>query len=38
MTFNISLKMNSNGIAKMTLAGELDANVAGDFRAEIERI
>lgn len=37
MSFNVSFKMTKNGVAMMTLSGELDANVANDFRAEIER-
>jgi anti-anti-sigma factor len=36
MSFTTSLEMTKNGIAKITLAGELDASVAGDFRTEIE--
>ncbi len=37
MSFNISSEI-SNGIARITLAGELDASVAGQFRDEIERM
>ena len=36
MSFTTSLEMTANGIAKITLTGELDASVAGDFRTEIE--
>ncbi|MBN1148242.1 MAG: STAS domain-containing protein [Anaerolineales bacterium] len=36
MSFNASLEMTKKGIAKITLSGELDASVAGDFRSEIE--
>ena len=36
MSFNASLELTENGIAKITLVGELDASVAGDFRTEIE--
>jgi anti-anti-sigma factor len=37
MAFNISLEMTDIGIAKITLAGELDASVAPAFRTEIEK-
>lgn len=36
MAFDVSLDMTDQGIAKMTLSGELDASVAPAFRAEIE--
>ena len=36
MSFNVSLEMTPKAIAKITLSGELDANVAEKFRAEIE--
>ena len=36
MAFNVSLQMTDTGIAKITLAGELDASVAAAFRSEIE--
>ena len=36
MAFNASLEMTDKGIAKITLAGELDAKAAPDFRAKIE--
>ena len=36
MSFNVSFEMTKNAVAKITLSGELDANVAGDFRTEIE--
>jgi anti-anti-sigma factor len=36
MSFDVSLEMTDNGIAKITMSGELDASVAGDFRTEIE--
>lgn len=35
MAFEANLEI-ANGIAKITLTGELDASVAGDFRAKIE--
>jgi anti-anti-sigma factor len=40
MTFKISSEItgDSNDIGKITLIGELDANVAGQFRDEIERL
>jgi anti-anti-sigma factor len=37
MSFNISSEF-TNGIARITLSGELDASVAGQFRDEIERM
>jgi anti-anti-sigma factor len=37
MAFDVSLEMTANGVAKITMAGELDASVAGDFRTEIEK-
>jgi anti-anti-sigma factor len=37
MSFNISSE-NNNGIARITLSGELDASVAGQFRDEIEQM
>jgi anti-anti-sigma factor len=36
MAFSINLEMTEQGIAKITLAGELDASVASTFKAEIE--
>jgi anti-anti-sigma factor len=36
MAFNATLEMTDNGIAKITLAGELDASVAPVFQTEIE--
>ncbi len=36
MIFESSLEMEPNGIAKITLVGELDASVAGDFKTRIE--
>ncbi len=36
MAFNVTLVMTDNGIAKITLSGELDASVVSDFRTEIE--
>jgi anti-anti-sigma factor len=36
MAFNVTLAMTGNGIAKITLVGELDASVAAAFRTEIE--
>lgn len=35
MAFDAKLEV-ANGIAKITLSGELDASVAGDFRNKIE--
>jgi anti-anti-sigma factor len=35
MAFDVSTEQ-ANGIAKISLAGELDANAAGDFRTAIE--
>ncbi len=35
MAFDAKLEV-ANGIAKITLSGELDASVAGDFRTKIE--
>ncbi len=37
MAFRVALEMTDNGVAKITLAGDLDGSVALDFRAEIER-
>ena len=37
MAFNVSYELTDNGIAKITLSGELDGNVAGTFKTEIER-
>jgi anti-anti-sigma factor len=37
MALNVTTETN-NGIAKVTLAGELDASVAGSFRDAIENI
>jgi anti-anti-sigma factor len=36
MAFESSLEMGTNGVAKITLTGELDASVAQDFRTRIE--
>lgn len=36
MAFNVNLQMTDTGIARITLAGELDASVAPAFRTEIE--
>lgn len=36
MAFESSLEMGNNGVAKITLTGELDASVAQDFRTRIE--
>ncbi|MBN1180402.1 MAG: STAS domain-containing protein [Anaerolineae bacterium] len=36
MAFDVSLEMTKNGVAKITLAGELDANVAGEFRDKVD--
>jgi anti-anti-sigma factor len=37
MAFNASLEMTDTGIAKVTVSGELDANVAPVFKTEIEK-
>lgn len=37
MAFTINLEMTDQGIAKITLAGELDASVASTFKTEIEK-
>ena len=37
MAFNVILEMTDTGLAKITLAGELDASVASAFKTEIER-
>ena len=37
MAFNAALEMTKNGIAKITLSGELDASVAADFKSEVEK-
>jgi anti-anti-sigma factor len=37
MAFNVALEMTDNGIAKITLSGELDASVAPTFKAEVEK-
>jgi len=37
MAFEVSLEMTDSGIAKIALSGELDAKVAPDFRAAIEK-
>jgi anti-anti-sigma factor len=36
MAFDVTLEMTDNGIANITLSGELDAGAAPDFRTEIE--
>lgn len=36
MVFDATLEMTDTGIAKITLAGELDASVANDFRTQVE--
>lgn len=36
MAFTIKLEMTDQGIAKITLSGELDVSVAPAFKAEIE--
>lgn len=36
MTFNASLEMTDNEIAKITVSGELDASVAPLFKTEVE--
>ncbi len=37
MAFNAAYELTDKGIAKITLTGELDGNVAGVFRTEIEK-
>lgn len=37
MTFSATLEMTDNGIAKITLSGELDADAASEFKTEIEK-
>lgn len=37
MAFNTTLEITSNGIAKITLAGELDASTAPDLKTIIEQ-
>jgi anti-anti-sigma factor len=36
MSFAATLEMLNNGIAKITLSGELDASVAQDFRDKVD--
>jgi anti-anti-sigma factor len=36
MAFESTLEMAANGIAKITLSGELDASVAQDFRDKVD--
>jgi anti-anti-sigma factor len=36
MAFNITMEMTDQGIAKITLVGELDASVDPDFRAQVD--
>ena len=36
MAFEVNLEMIENGIAKITLSGDLDAKVAPDFKAMVE--
>lgn len=38
MAFNVSSQFTDSSIAKITLSGELDASVAGVFKAEIESV
>ena len=37
MAFSISLKMLKNGTAELSLFGELDASVANEFKAAVEK-
>ena len=37
MAFSVTYKMLKDKTAELTLFGELDANVANDFKAEIEK-
>ena len=36
MAFDVTLEMVQNGIAKVTLVGELDGSVAGQFRDKVQ--
>lgn len=36
MAFEATLEMTRNGVAKITLSGELDASVAQDFRDKVD--
>lgn len=36
MAFDATLETTSNGIAKITLSGELDASTAPDFKTQVE--
>ena len=36
MAFNATLETTSNGVAKIVLSGELDANTASEFKAKVE--
>jgi anti-anti-sigma factor len=36
MIFNVTSEITDNGIAKITLSGELDASVSSVFNAEVE--
>ena len=36
MAFSVDLEMTANGVAKISLAGELDADAANGFRAKID--
>lgn len=37
MAFDVTLEMTDESIAKIALSGELDGNVASDFKAEVEK-
>jgi anti-anti-sigma factor len=37
MAFECTLEMTANGVAKVTLSGELDASVAQDFRDKVDQ-
>ena len=36
MAFDATFEMTANGVAKITLTGELDASVATEFRTKVE--
>lgn len=36
MAFTVTLKMTEKGIAQLTLAGELDGSVAGEFKDKVQ--
>jgi anti-anti-sigma factor len=38
MAFSVTSKILKDGTAELTLAGELDASVANEFKAEVEKV